>query len=66
MRKCLSRLALAAVASTAAGNLVAGDDAPPWAYTANPPGLTPPADDGVPRHVPGSEHAFTLTQIRDL
>lgn len=66
MKKCLSRLALVAVASMAAGNLAAGDDAPPWAYAANPPGLTPPADDGVPRRVPGSPHAFTLTQIRDL
>lgn len=38
---------------------------PPWAYPVQPP-VTPPPDDGVPRRVPGSSVAFTLTQIRDL
>jgi cytochrome c553 len=39
---------------------------PPWAYPVNPPGVQPPSDDGVPRHVPDSSAAFTLTRIRDL
>lgn len=38
---------------------------PPWAYPVQPPVKLPP-DDGVPRRVPGSAAAFTLTQIRDL
>ncbi len=38
---------------------------PPWAYPIQPP-VTLPPDDGVPRRVPGSTAAFTLTQIRDL
>jgi cytochrome c553 len=39
---------------------------PPWAYPVNPPGTQPAPDDGVARRVPGSDAAFTLTQIRDL
>jgi len=50
---------------------------PAWAYGVPPAGATPapggqrgggggaPADDGSPKHVPGSTQAFTLTQIRD-
>jgi cytochrome c553 len=38
---------------------------PPWAYPIQP-AVTLPPDDGVPRHVPESTAAFTLTQIRDL
>ena len=46
---------------------VLGNEAPPaWAYPVNPPGLKPAPDDGAPRHVPDSDAAFTLTQIRDL
>jgi cytochrome c553 len=56
-------LALACAAASAA---TAADEFPQWAYPVNPPGLQPPPDDGVPRHVPGSAAAFTLTQIRDL
>src|SRR5262245_13603845 len=41
------------------------EDAPAWAYPINPPGIKPPPDDGVPRRVPNSAAAFTLTQIRD-
>jgi len=39
---------------------------PVWAYPVNPPGLQPAADDGMPKRVPGSAAAFTLTRIRDL
>jgi cytochrome c553 len=46
---------------------VLGSEAPPaWAYPVNPPGLKPAPDDGIPRRVPDSDAAFTLTQIRDL
>jgi cytochrome c553 len=46
---------------------VLGSEAPPaWAYPVNPAGLKPAPDDGTPRHVPDSDAAFTLTQIRDL
>lgn len=44
----------------------AAEPPPPWAYPVNPPGVQAPPDDGVPRHVPGSSAAFTLTRIRDL
>jgi cytochrome c553 len=65
--KSISRLAVIGVVILFTGNLAAGDAAPPsWAYAANPPGLIPPPDDGVPRRVPGSPHTFTLTQIRNL
>src|SRR4030095_7935423 len=38
---------------------------PPWAYPIQPP-VKPPPDEGVPRRVPGSTAALTLTEIRDL
>ncbi len=38
---------------------------PPWAYPIQPPVKLAP-DDGVPKRVPESTVAFTLTQIRDL
>jgi len=38
---------------------------PAWAYPWAPDFKAPP-DDGVPRHVPGSAAAFTITQERDL
>ena len=43
------------------------DSGPPaWAYPINPPDFKAPVDDGSPRHVPDSESAFTLSQLRDL
>ncbi len=48
-------------------DVTAAGFAPPyWAYPANPPDYVAPADDGVPRHVPDSNVALTLTVIRDL
>ena len=42
-------------------------DIPDWAYAMNPTPAPPQApDDGVRRHVPGSDQSFTLTEIRDL
>jgi cytochrome c553 len=58
-------LALAAVVVT--GMAARGDEGPPaWAYPVDPPGSTPPPDDGTLRRVPHSDAAFTLTQLRDL
>jgi cytochrome c553 len=51
---------------TIGGAASAADPLPHWAYPVNPPGTQLPPDDGVPRRVPGSTAAFTLTQIRDL
>lgn len=42
----------------------ADDEPPAWAYPANPD-FKPSADDGQPRHVPGSEAAYTVPQTRD-
>ncbi|MGG5820124.1 c-type cytochrome [Falsiroseomonas sp. HW251] len=53
--------------AVAASALAQGDDGPPaWAYAVNPPAFSPPPDDGIPRRVPGSAAAFTLTQTRNL
>jgi cytochrome c553 len=49
-----------------AGHAVGSEAPPAWAYPVNPPGVKPAPDDGIPRHVPDSDAAFTLTQIRDL
>jgi cytochrome c553 len=63
----MQRIALSLACSLAVASPVLGAETPPaWAYPVNPPGPKPPADDGVPRHVPDSDAAFTLTQIRDL
>jgi len=59
-------LSLVLASTLATGDPSPGDAPPAWAYPVNPPNLTVPADDGTPLHVPDSEAAFTLTQIRDL
>jgi cytochrome c553 len=60
-------LPIALALGLAAAMAFAAETAPPWwAYPVNPPGLEVEPDDGVPRRVPGSDKAFTLTQIRDL
>lgn len=41
-------------------------ETPSWAYLDNPPGVTPAPDTGAPLHVPDSDGAFTLTEIRNL
>lgn len=61
------RVALAVVATLAAGaSLAAGVDPPAWAYPVNPPGFKARVDDGHPRHVPDSDRAYTVTELRDL
>jgi len=62
----LSVLACAQIQKDKAAVSVASQQPPPpWAYPIQP-AVTLPPDDGVPRRVPGSTVAFTLTQIRDL
>jgi cytochrome c553 len=62
----LQLIAMSVALWLAGENRVVASEAPPaWAYPVNPPGKPAP-DDGVPRHVPDSDAAFTLTQIRDL
>ena len=43
-----------------------GFQPPYWAYPANLPDYVAPPDDGVPRRVPNSTVAISLTKIRDL
>ena len=59
-------LILVLASALSPGALAQSKEVPPaWAYPVNPPGLKPPPDDGIPRRVPGSSAAFTLTQVRD-
>jgi len=37
--------------------------APPWAYPATDPGIQRERDDGSPKHVPGSDKAFTRQEV---
>ncbi|HEX7810863.1 MAG TPA: c-type cytochrome [Burkholderiales bacterium] len=61
------KLTTLVLAVAAAGMPASAAEGPPaWAYPVNPPGITPPPDDGSQRQVPGSPRTFTLTQIRDL
>jgi cytochrome c553 len=66
MRNCF--FVLAAVYLTVGAQLLARADNPwpVWAYPVNPPGLKPAEDDGTLKHVPNSEAAYTVTQVRDL
>ena len=62
---CLTVLACAGIQEDAPAPIASQQPPPPWAYPIQPP-LTPSPDDGVPRHVSGSNVSLTLTQIRDL
>jgi len=66
MRNCF--VVLAAVYLTVGAGVLARADnpLPVWAYPVNPPGLKPAADDGALKHVPNSQAAYTVTQVRDL
>lgn len=67
-RAVSSVLALCFTAALSTASSGAGSDSlPRWAYPMNAsPAPAPAPDDGVPRHVPGSDAAFTSTQIRNL
>ena len=56
----------AVIAGAVIASSVACAEPPPWAFAVNPPGSQPPADDGVARHVPNSQAAFTPGQLQDL
>src|SRR5262245_58412237 len=49
-----------------ADTAAAGFQPPDWAYPVNLPDYVAPPDQGVPQHVPNSNVALTLTQIRDF
>ena len=67
MRNLMAALTVGFATAMGAGALADSANAPPpWAYPVNPPGAQPAPDDGTLKHVPGSNAAFTLTQIRDL
>lgn len=61
-----AKLILCAVASFLAAPLFAQEGPPQWAYPINPPGVTPPADDGAQRSVPGSKITMTRSQVSDF
>jgi cytochrome c553 len=66
MRDIMALVALLLAAGLAVGAAPGSDASPAWAYPVNPPGLKPTPDDGMPKRVPNSDAAFTLTQIRNL
>jgi cytochrome c553 len=66
MRAFIAVLALSLAAVFPAATPAFGaEEAPAWAYPVNPPDFKPRAEDGVPRHVPGSAGAYSVTQLRD-
>lgn len=57
-------LALALTAIFSAPAVASTDGKPPaWAYPVNPPDFKPRAEDSVPRHVPDSSAAYSVTQL---
>jgi cytochrome c553 len=61
-----SGLGLVSVFLVFAGDALAQEPPPTWAYPVGPKNYVPPADDGTVRHVAGSNKGYTLTDIRDL
>jgi cytochrome c553 len=61
----VSSVAVAQAPNAASSPPAASGSFPAWAYPWAPDFKTAP-DDGVPRHVPDSAAAFTITQERDL
>ena len=63
----ISQAAITLSVTLAGASAVWAQDAKPpfWAYTYNPPGFTPPPDDGQPRRVPDSSASYTVPQTRD-
>jgi cytochrome c553 len=61
MKRFLAGAVLSLVPALALGadNAVA----PPWAYPAQEPGAPRQQDDGQPKHVPGSDQAFTAREV---
>jgi len=64
-RKYLLSLCTALAIALPAANQQSEPPPPPWAYPVAAPDYKPPADDGTPRHVPGSSASWTLAQLRD-
>ena len=63
MKKIFAGLVLSLLPAAALG--ADGVIAPPWAYSATDPGFQREPDDGLPKHVPGSDFAFTYAQANN-
>jgi len=61
MKRVFAGMILALLPAMAIG----ADDvvAPPWAYPAQEPGAPRAQDDGTPKHVPGSDQAYTAREV---
>lgn len=67
MKTCTTIFLLASASIFVFATMSFGADVPPaWAYPVNPADFKPAPDDGVPRHVPDSGAAYTLSQLRDF
>lgn len=55
---------VASICSIVTASLCA-EEPPAWAYPVNPPNFKPRPDDGVLRRVPGSDAAYSVTQLQD-
>ncbi len=64
MKTFLASLVLCLLPAVAAG--ADGVVAPPWAYPATEPDFPREPDDGLPKHVPGSDQAFKRREITDF
>jgi cytochrome c553 len=68
VRGALGLLAVAVSVAVAGAGWAGDASLPGWAFSNNPPTpkpSAPPADDGTPKHVPGSAVGMTLVQVRD-
>ncbi len=63
MKKFLAAAILSLLPAIATG--ADGVIAPPWAYSATDPGFQREPDDGLPKHVPGSDLSFTFAQANN-
>lgn len=55
-----------ALSASAGMPAYAAEEPPAWAYVVTPPDYKFPAEDGVPRHVPDSSAAYSITQLGDI
>jgi cytochrome c553 len=61
-KKVLAATAFAVMSLPALG----AEDPPTWAFPFNPPDFKTAADDGVPRHVPGSTASYPWSQLSNI
>lgn len=65
MRILFAILALSVVSFSSSTPTLGADEPPAWAYPVNPPDFKPRPEDGILRRVPGSNAAYSVTQLRD-